>query len=80
MSEDPRILHTLAELLRAWAEEVASIDEAADRQRRAGALAVNIGADMQELARQALRDLDLVGLRLVHVANDLVGAHPGGAA
>ena len=80
MSEDPRLVHTMAELLRAWAEDVAAIDEAAARLRQSGALAVNIGADMQDLARQALRDLDLVGLRLVHVANDLASAHPGGAA
>jgi hypothetical protein len=59
MRPDPRIIAFLAELIPEWADQLAALG---GRQHD--------GADRRDLARDALRDMEICGLRLVLVAND----------
>lgn len=67
MTEDPRIVAALAALLLVWAAELELLPS--DRT-----------TETRNLARNALIDLELMGLRVVAVTNDLTQYAPPGAA
>lgn len=73
MTEDPRLVFTLAELLAEWEQRAVALRQqhmADTRNEDDGTLD---GNDWRDLARDALRDLEICGMRLVVVANDQPG-------